>query len=688
MDSSHLQLDQPLDVEAGHVRGLLTARKAIPLRFAFQSLGVVYGDLGTSPLYVFHSIFPDGVTDREDLLGALALITCILFLLPLLKYTMIVMQADDNGEGGSFALYSVLCRHLNLNTILNQHPTDQALTTYHRYHADTKPLASKIKRWLEENYCGSRLLVLLVLFGTSMLIGDGALTPAISVRSSIGGLELSDTHISKDLIVAMACIILVALFSVQRFGTSKVGWLFAPAVSVWLLSIGSIGIYNIIKHDHGVLRAFLDPVYIIRYVSKNKKRSWLSLGGVVLSVTGTEALYADVGHFSTSAVQIAFGCYVFPCLLASYVGQDAYLAKHPDDVSQAFYKSIPGIAVVALMLVTTILMGLVMLLVWRTRLVWIVVFISFYLVVELALLSSMLFKFDQGGWAPLAIGATFLLVMYSGHYSTSKKHEIELQNKLPIDWILHLARRYDSARVPGIGFIYSELAHGVPSIFSHFMAHIPAMHTVVIFVCIKYLPVNIVPKEERFLFRKIGSRDHHLYRCVVRYGYRELHKRDSKFEDNLLENLARYLRYHTIEETSEKETGSRLSETSMLKREIELQITTGSDSIVSVESERYIDSTISVVSERLNEMPSLELPSLPQEGCAMQHVSFTLPQPELSEAENDELMFLKEAKYFGVVHILGDVVIRARRDSIGSKNLQWTMCMLCFDDFAERAVQF
>ncbi|KAI5076752.1 hypothetical protein GOP47_0008817 [Adiantum capillus-veneris] len=739
MDNSHLQLDQPLDVEAGRLRGLLTARKAIPafltLRFAFQSLGVVYGDLGTSPLYVFHSIFPDGFDDREDLMGALALITYALFLLPLLKYTMIVMRANDNGEGGSFALYSLICRHVKINTIPNQHPTDRALTTYHRYHADAKPLASRTKRWLEENYYGSRLLVLLVLFGTSMLIGDGILTPAMSVLSSVGGLELNDTNISKDWVVTIACIILVALFSVQRFGTSKVGWLFAPAVFVWLLSIGSIGIYNIIKHDHGVLQAFLNPVYIVRYVMRNKKRSWVSLGGVLLSITGTEALYADVGHFSTSAVQIAFGGYVFPCLLASYVGQAAYLAKHPDDVSQAFYKSIPGpvywpvfviativaiiasqatisatfsivkqsvalgcfprvkviytstqhlgqvyipeinwilmvlciiitagfqgtvqignaygIAVVALMLVTTILMGLVMLLVWRTRLIWIVIFVSVYLVVELALLSSMLFKFEQGGWAPLAIGAVFLLVMYSWHYGTLKKHEIELQNKLPMDWILHLAGRYESMRVPGIGFIYSELAHGVPSIFSHFMTHIPAMHTVVVFVCIKYLPVNTVPNEERFLFRQIGGQEYRLYRCVVRYGYRDLHKRDEKFEDNLLENLAQYIRFHTTLETSEEGSGSQLSETSVFARAMESQITGGSDSIVSVESERSI------------EMTSLQSSSLPQDISASQHVRFALPQQEPSEAES-VLTFLNEAKYHGVVHILGDVVVRARHDS-------------------------
>ncbi|KAH6559474.1 hypothetical protein KP509_1Z006500 [Ceratopteris richardii] len=716
-DNSHLQLDEPLDAEAGRITGLLTARKAISalitLKFAFQSLGIVYGDLGTSPLYVFHSIFPDGYVDQEDLMGALSLITYALFLIPLLKYTIIVMRANDNGEGGSFALYSLICRHVKMNTIPNLHPTDQALTTYHRYHIDAKPLASKAKRWIEESYYAQRLLLLLVLLGTAMLIGDGILTPAISVLSSVGGLELKKAHVHNDWVVAIACIILAALFSVQRFGTNKVAWLFAPAVCLWLFSIGGIGVYNIIRHDYRVLEAVLNPMYVVRYVDRNKKRCWISLGGVLLSITGTEALYADIGHFSAFAVRAA------------------YLSRNPSDVSQAFYRSIPGplywpvfviasivaiiasqatisatfsivkqsaafgcfprvkvihtskrhlgqvyipeinwilmilciiitagfrgtiqignaygITVVALMLVTTILMALVMLLVWRTRLLWIIVFTTVYLVVELFLFSSVLVKFDQGGWAPLVISTIFLIVMYTWHYGTLKKHEVEIQNKLKMDWILHLASRYESVRVPGIGFVYSELAHGVPSIFSHFMTQLPAMHAVVVFVCVKYLPVNTVPREETFLFRQIGDPDHHLYRCVARYGYRDLHKRDEKFEDSLLENLAQYIQNHAMLETSEADSQSQLSEASAFARTaIELQITAKSN-------ESSVAST---------EIPTLESSSLPLgEGAIHQHVKFALSRPAPAEYEYNELRFLNEARYHGVVHILGDVIIRAR----------------------------
>ncbi|KAH7279137.1 hypothetical protein KP509_37G006900 [Ceratopteris richardii] len=731
-NDNFLEFDQPLDVEGRHVKGLPAAKKIVPalatIRYAFQSLGVVYGDLGTSPLYVYKSIFPEGFADREDIMGALALITYALFLLPLLKYTFIVMRANDSGEGGSFALYSLICRHIKMKTIPNEHPTDHELTTYRRYHTDVKPVANWIKRLLEESYYGPKFLLLLALLGTSMLIGDGILNPAISVLSSVDGLDWNKEHISNDWLVVIASIILVVLFSVQRFGTDKVGWTFAPMIFLWFFCIGGIGLYNIINYDYKVLKAILNPVYIFRYTTRAKKKSWLSLGGVMLSITGTEALYADVGHFSTSSVQIAFGTYAFPCLLASYVGQAAYLSRNPSDVSHVFYRSIPGplywpvfliassaavIAsqatisatfsvikqsvslgcfprvkvvhtseqhsgqvyipeinwilmvlciittagfrgtiqignayVVTVMMVTTVLMGLVMLLVWRTRLLWIILFVSFYLVIEALLFSSMIIKFDQGGWAPLAIGAISLLVMCTWHYCTLKKYEFEVQNKLPIDWILHLSSCYECTRMPGIAFVYSELTHGVPLIFSHFMTHFPAMHAVVIFICVKYLPVNNVSEEERFLFEQIGEPENCLYHCVVRYGYRELHKRNENFEDILLENLIQYIQRRTMLETGHEESEFQLRRKIELPENgIELQFTAKSDTVASVDSGTD------------DEIQSLHL-SLPQGVHAVNHVRFTLPQSEPSENEDEQITFLNAAKYHGVVHIVGDIILR------------------------------
>lgn len=178
------QIDRPLDVEAAQVRESVSMIKALPalvvLRLAFQSLGIVYGDLGTSPLYVFHSTFPKGISGNESLMGVLSCIIYSLTLLPLIKYTFIVMRANDNGEGGTFALYSSICRHARVNTIANQHPTDRKLTTYSQQISNEDSLAGKAKKWLEAKDYWQNLLVILVLFGTSMVIGDGILTPAIS----------------------------------------------------------------------------------------------------------------------------------------------------------------------------------------------------------------------------------------------------------------------------------------------------------------------------------------------------------------------------------------------------------------------------------------------------------------------------------------------------------------------------
>ncbi|KAF2286819.1 hypothetical protein GH714_030519 [Hevea brasiliensis] len=177
------KLDQPMDAEAGRLKNKYEEKKSstlLLLCLAFQSLGVVYGDLGASPLYVFYNTFPDGIKDPEDVIGALSLIIYSLTFIPLLKYILIVCRANDNGQGGTFALYSLLCRHANVKTIPNQDHTDEQLTTYSRSTIYEKSFAAKTKRWLEGHSFRKNALLLLVLVGSSMVIGDGILTPAIS----------------------------------------------------------------------------------------------------------------------------------------------------------------------------------------------------------------------------------------------------------------------------------------------------------------------------------------------------------------------------------------------------------------------------------------------------------------------------------------------------------------------------
>ncbi|VFQ83382.1 unnamed protein product [Cuscuta campestris] len=338
------KLDQPMDEEAGRLRNMYREKKfstVLLLRLAFQSLGVVYGDLGTSPLYVFYNTFPHGIRDTEDVIGALSLIIYSLTLVALLKYVFIVCRANDNGQGGTFALYSLLCRHAKIKTIPNQHRTDEDLTTYSRRTFPEHSFAAKTKRWLEAYTVTKNALLILVLIGTCMVIGDGILTPAISVLSASGGIKVNRPKMSSDAVVLVSVFILVGLFSLQHYGTDKVGWLFAPVVLLWFLTIGGIGIFNVWKYDISVLKAF-SPLYIYRYLRTGRKDGWISLGGVMLSITGTEALFADLAHFPVSAIQLAFTVIVFPCLLLAYSGQAAYLMQHKHHVADAFYRSIPG----------------------------------------------------------------------------------------------------------------------------------------------------------------------------------------------------------------------------------------------------------------------------------------------------------------------------------------------------------
>ncbi|KAE9591067.1 putative potassium transporter [Lupinus albus] len=549
------KLDQPMDEEAGRLRNMYKEKKLsslLLLRLAYQSLGVVYGDLGTSPLYVFYNTFPNGVKYQEDVIGALSFIIYSLTLVPLLKYVFIVLRANDNGQGGTLALYSLLCRHANIKTIPNQHRTDEELTTYSRSTIHERSFADKTKRWLEGKGYIKNAILILVLVGTCMMIGDGILTPAISVLSASGGIKVNHPDLSNDVVVVVAVVILVGLFSMQHYGADRVGWLFAPIVLLWFLLIGGIGIFNLWKHGSDVLRAF-SPVYIYRYLKRGGKESWTSLGGILLCITGTEALFADLGHFPVLSVQIAFTLVVFPCLLLAYSGQAAYLMNNLNHSPDVFYRSIPetiywpvfavataaaivasqatitatfsiikqalahgcfprvkvvhtskkflgqiyipdinwilmilciavtagfkeqnqignayGTAVVIVFLVTTLLMVLIMILVWRSHWILVLIFTGLSLIVECTYFTAVLFKVDQGGWAPLVIAAAFLIVMYVWHYGTRKRYEFEMHSKISMAWILGLGPSLGLVRVPGIGLVYTELASG-PSILLLFL---------------------------------------------------------------------------------------------------------------------------------------------------------------------------------------------------------------------------
>ncbi|MCL7028806.1 hypothetical protein MKW94_011627, partial [Papaver nudicaule] len=255
---------------------------------AYQSFGVVYGDLSTSPLYVFKSTFSGRLRHyqtEETIFGVFSLIFWTFTLLPLLKYVFIVLSADDNGEGGTFALYSLLCRHAKFSLLPNHQAADEEISTYYnRSHSERTTNSSPLRKYLEKHKKSRNFLLILVLFGASMVVGDGVLTPAISVLSAVSGLQVRATDLQQGHVVVIACIVLVGLFALQHCGTQKVAFIFAPVVTIWLICIATLGIYNVIVWNPRVYRA-ISPYYIYLFFKETGKDGWISLGGILLSVT-------------------------------------------------------------------------------------------------------------------------------------------------------------------------------------------------------------------------------------------------------------------------------------------------------------------------------------------------------------------------------------------------------------------
>ncbi|GJM91980.1 hypothetical protein PR202_ga08403 [Eleusine coracana subsp. coracana] len=208
------------------------------------------------------------------------------------------------------------------------------------FHERKRGLPSKLHQWLEGSSKMQSAVTYFVLFGTCMMIGDGALTPAISVLSAVQGIESRSTHITQDHVVILSVVILVLLFLIQRFGTSKVSFSFSPIMLLWFGSIAVIGVYNMFKYHPPVLKA-VSPHYIYYYFAKDKRVGWEQLGAVILCITGAEAMFADLGHFNKKSIQMAFSAVVYPSLILAYAGQAAYLIKHPSELSTTFYSSVP-----------------------------------------------------------------------------------------------------------------------------------------------------------------------------------------------------------------------------------------------------------------------------------------------------------------------------------------------------------
>ncbi|KAL5216756.1 hypothetical protein ABZP36_008157 [Zizania latifolia] len=596
------------------------------LHLAFQSIGIIYGDIGTSPLYVYSSTFPDGIKHKDDLLGVLSLIIYTLIIIPMLKYVFIVLYANDNGDGGTFALYSLISRYAKIRMIPNQQAEDAMVSNY-SIEAPNSQLrrAQWVKHKLENSRAAKIALFTLTILGTSMVMGDGTLTPAISVLSAVSGIREKAPSLTQTQVVLISVAILFMLFSVQSFGTDKVGYTFAPIISVWFLLIAGIGLYNLVVHDISILRAF-NPMCIVDYFRRNGKQGWVSLGGVVLCVTGTEGMFADLGHFNIRAVQISFNGILFPSVALCYIGQAAYLRKFPEDVGDTFYRSIPaplfwptfivailaaiiasqamlsgafailskalslgclprvrvihtskeyegqvyipevnfmmglasiivtiafrtttsignayGICVVTTFMITTHLMTVVMLLIWKKHIVFILMFYVVFGGTEAIYLTSILSKFVDGGYLPFCFSLVLMTLMATWHYVHVKRYWYELDHIVPTSEMTALLEKNDVRRIPGVGLLYTELVQGIPPLFPRLVRKIPSVHSIFVFMSIKHLPIPHVAATERFLFRQVGPREHRMFRCVARYGYSDALEEPKEFAAFLADGLKMFI---------------------------------------------------------------------------------------------------------------------------------------------------
>uniref|UniRef100_A0A2N9I167 Potassium transporter n=1 Tax=Fagus sylvatica TaxID=28930 RepID=A0A2N9I167_FAGSY len=655
------------------------------LILAYQSFGVVYGDLSTSPL------------------------------------------------------------HAKLSLLPNQQAADEELSAY-KYGPSSQAVASSpLKSFLEKYKRLRTALLIVVLFGACMVIGDGVLTPAISVLSAVSGLQVTEKKLTNGELLLIACVILVGLFALQHCGTHRVAFIFAPIVIIWLVSIFSIGLYNTIHWNPKIVRA-LSPHYIIKFFSETGKDGWISLGGVLLSITGTEAMFADLGHFTALSIRLAFAFVIYPCLVVQYMGQAAFFSKHLEITTGIFFESIPeavywpvfviatlaaivgsqavitatfsiikqchalgcfprvkvvhtskhiygqiyipeinwilmiltlaitigfqdttiignayGLACMTVMFVTTFLMALVIIFVWQKSVLLAAAFLFFFWFIEGVYLSSALMKVPQGGWVPLVLSFIFMVVMYVWHYGTRKKYSFDLHNKVSLKWLLGLGPSLGIVRVPGIGLIYSELAAGVPAIFSHFVTNLPAFHNVLVFVCVKSVPVPYVSPEERFLIGRICPRPYRMYRCIVRYGYKDIQRDNGDFENKLIQSIAEFIQMEAVEpqfsssESSSFDGRMAVISTRTLQSSSSLMVS----EIEDVDVSNSIQSSKTLTLQSLRSVYDDENPQIRR-----RYVRFHLPpNPGMDPAVREELMDLIQAKEAGVAYILGHSYVKARRSS-------------------------
>jgi KUP system potassium uptake protein len=529
------------------------------------ALGVVYGDIGTSPLYAVKETFnPNhGIPLSPDtIVGGVSAIFWALMIVVSLKYVLLIMRVDNNGEGGVMALLALA------SSSVRKHP-----------------------RW-------SARIVLLGLIGVALFYGDAVLTPAISVLSAVEGLEVAITAL-KPYVLAISMAVLIALFVFERYGTAAVGAWFGPIMILWFAALAAVGIHGILQAP-AILRA-LNPFHALAFVTQHGFRSFVVLGAILLAFTGAEALYADMGHLGKRPIRLAWFGLVFPALALNYFGQGALLIVNPKALGNPFYLLYPGwallpmvglataatiiasqatisgaysltkqaiqlgclprmnivhtseraigqvylpvvnwlllgavlgaalgfgsstnlasaygVAVTGTMLVTTILMFFVIRYRWRYNLLLSMFGTAFFIVVDLAFFSSSLLKIAEGGWFPLALGAVMLLLMLTWRRGREIMAAKRRTTAMALRPFLQSLLSAPPLRVPGTAVFMVEDPDVVPRSLLHNLSHNKVLHERVVFLIVIVEEVPWVPTEERASVEALGI---NCWRITLRFGF-------------------------------------------------------------------------------------------------------------------------------------------------------------------------
>ncbi|KAL6001312.1 hypothetical protein ACLOJK_007046 [Asimina triloba] len=630
------------------------------LLLSFQSLGVVYGRLSIAPLFVFPTFSSDEVRSVEWLYELLSFIFWTMTLIALVKYILIVIRADDNGEGGTFALYSLLCRHAKVSLLPNHQVADDELLNYEMENFPETKVKSRARRAIEKSKSSHYLMLFLALLGSCMVIANGVLTPSISgdnlISSSPDVYKLSSIFIISVHFLRWAlssdwgdkCSIhpeeqfkLFGLFALQHYGTQRIGFMFAPIVVSWLVLNGGIGS---IHHVYTVM-------------------------ALLASIVGSQA--AITSTFSIINQCLALSC--FPRVKVIHTSEKIHGQVYIPEVNWILMilcisitigfadikhlASACGLAIITGMLITTCLMSLVITLYWERSSLISAFFLVFFGTIEVMYLSAGMLNFHKGAWFLIIFVVVLLMAMLAWHYGTMKKYEFDMNNKVSMDWLTELGPSLGVARVPGIGFIYTDVLRGIPAFFSHFVTNLPAYHQVVVFVSFKSVPAPHVPRHRQYLIGRFGPKEYRAYRCIVRYGYRDsIHERD--FEDNLIMRIGEFVSVEAIDSGMVSPEGRMI---------VIGNLDQGGNALVpGVDSSSNACPSGPIDVEAMNHLTS-DLSQVPTI-VKRKRVRFQLPQksPQMSQSIRDELQELVDARESGSTYFLGQSQLRVRK---GSSNL-------------------